>query len=102
ASVSTPFAPAAFFPPPLFAYTHQTTTVAGDLYRVSPGTTRQLSIDLLRAASSALTIGGDVLDVGGSLVSATAHPFVGLEGGLVSAQTLARLQGGALALTAPL
>ena len=102
ASVSTPSDPPPLVPPPLFAYTNQTTTVADDLYRVAPGTTRQLSTDLLRAASSALTIGGDVLDVGGNLASSTARSFVGLEGSLVSAQTLARLQGGALALTAPL
>src|SRR5215475_4988601 len=101
ASVSTPDPPP-LFSPPLFAYTNQTTTVAADLYRNAPGTTQQLSTDLLHAASSALTIGGDVLDVGGSLASATARPLVGLEGSLVSAQTLARLQGGALALTAPL
>src|SRR5215470_336861 len=101
ASVSTPDPPP-LFSPPLFAYTNQTTTVAGDLYRTAPGTTQQLSTDLLHAASSALTIGGDVLDVGGSLANVAARPLVGLEGSLVSAQTLARLQGGALALTAPL
>jgi len=94
--------PPPLFSPPLLAYTNQTATVAGDLYRVPPGTTQQLSTDLLRAASSALTIGGDVLDVGGSLASASERPFVALDGSLVSAQTLARLQGGALALTAPL
>src|SRR5262249_4117055 len=102
ASVITASDPPPPFPPSLFAYTNQTTTIAGDLYRVPPGTMQPLSTDLLRAASSALTIGGDVLDVGGSLASATARPFVGLEGSLVSAQTLARLQGGALALTAAL
>src|SRR5215470_13035326 len=97
ASASTPSDP-----PPLFAYTNQTTTVAGDLYRVPPPTMQQVFTDLLRAASSGLTIGGDVLDVGGSLASATARPFVGLESSLVSAQTLARLQGGTLTLTAAL
>ena len=97
ASVSTPSDPS-----PLFAYTNQTTTIAGDLYRVPPAIAQPLSTDLLRAATSALTIGSDVLDVRGSLVSATARPFVGLEASLVSAQTLVRLQGGALALTAAL
>ncbi len=88
--------------PPLFAYTNQTTSIAGDLYRVSPITTQNLSTDLLRAVSSALSIGGDVLDVEGSLASTTARPFVGLEDSLVSAQTLARLQGGTLTLTGAL
>ena len=89
-------------PPPLFAYTNQTTNIAGDLYRVPPASTQSLSTDLLRAPSSALTIGGDVLDVTGGLASTTARPFVGLEESLVSAQTLARLEGGALSLTGAL
>ena len=89
-------------PQPLFAYTDQTVRIAGDLYHVPPPATQGLSTDLLRAAGSALTIGGDILDVRGSLDSATSRAFVGLDGSRVTAQTLARLDGGTVTLTGTL
>jgi hypothetical protein len=88
--------------PPLFVYTNQTTTIPGGLYLVAPTVTQGLSTDLLRATGSALTLGGDVLDVKGSLDSGTPRPFVGLDGSIVSAQTLARLQQGTLSLAGAL
>jgi len=88
--------------PPLFVYTNQTARIAGDLYHVPPAATQSLSTDLLRAAGSALTIGGDILDARGSLDSATSRAFVGLDGSRVTAQTLARLDGGAVTLTSTL
>jgi len=89
-------------PPPLFTYTSQTATIPGDLYQVAPHAVQSLSTDLLRATTSALNVGGDVLDVQGGLSSSTPRAFVGLDGSIVSAQTLTRLQQGALSLTGAL
>src|SRR5262245_33784981 len=65
--------------PPLFVYTNQTTSIQGDLYQVPAAVTQNLASELLRATKSALTIGGDVLEVRGSLTSSTAQPFVSLD-----------------------
>lgn len=89
-------------PPPLFTYTNQTANVPGDLYQVAPLAVRTLSTDLLRATNSALNFGSDVLEVTGSLSSGSPRAFVGLEGSIVSAQTLTRLQQGALSMTGAL
>lgn len=89
-------------PPALFTYTNQTATIPGDLYQVPPPAVQSLSTDLLRAANSALSVGGDVLGVKGSFTGSSALPFVGLDGSLMSAQTLTRLQQGALSLTGAL
>lgn len=86
-------------PPPLFTYTNQTANVPGDLYHVARPAVIGLSADLLRATGSALTFGGDVLDVAGSLASNTPRAFIGLDGTIVAARTLTRLQQGALSLT---
>ena len=87
---------------PLFVYTNQTANLPGDLYQVPPAVTQNFSADLLRATKSALTVGGDVLVVRGSLNSSTGLPFVGLNESTVSAQTLARLQQGAVSLAGSL
>ena len=88
--------------PPLYVYTNQTTSIPGDLYQVPAAVTQNPASELLRATKSALTIGGDVLEVRGSLTSSTAQPFVGLDESFVSAQTLARLQQGAVSLAGSL
>ncbi|HEY4910420.1 MAG TPA: FecR domain-containing protein [Methylomirabilota bacterium] len=89
-------------PPPLFAYTNQTANIPGDLYQVAPSVVQSLSTDLLRATNSALDFGSDVLEVKGSLSSGTPRAFVGLDGSIVSAQTLMRLQQGALSMSGAL
>lgn len=89
-------------PPPLFAYTNQTANIPGDLYQVAPPVVTSLSADLLRATSSALSFGSDVLEVKGTLTSGTPRAFIGLDGSVVVAQTLTRLQQGALTLTGSL
>ena len=89
-------------PPPLFAYTNQTASVAADLYQVAPSAAQSLSTDLLRATSSTLDFGSDVLEVKGGLSTATPRAFVSLDGSIVSAQTLTRLQQGALSMAGAL
>ncbi len=89
-------------PPPLFAYTNQTASIPGDLYQVAPPTLTSLSTDLLRSTNSALTFGSDVLEVTGRLTGSTPRAFIGLDGSIVVAQTLTRLQQGALSLTGAL
>jgi len=88
--------------PPLFVYTSQTANIPGDFYQVPPAVTQSLSSDLLRATTSALTVGGDVLAVRGNLASSTGLPFVSLDQSVVSTQTLARLQQGAVSLAGSL
>jgi hypothetical protein len=89
-------------PPPLFAYTNQTANIPGDLYQAAPPVVTSLSADLLRSTNSALTFGSDVLEVTGRLTSSTPRAFIGLDGSVVVAQTLTRLQQGALSLTGAL
>jgi hypothetical protein len=89
-------------PPPLFAYTNQTANIQSDLYQVAPAAVQTLSTDLLRATNSALNFGSDVLELKGSLSSGTPRAFVGLDGSIVSAQTVARLQQGALSMAGSL
>ena len=89
-------------PPPLFAYTNQTASIPGDLYQVAPPAVTTLSADLLRATNSRLSFGSDVLEVKGTLTSSTPRAFVALDGSVVIAQTMTRLQGGALSLTGAL
>lgn len=88
--------------PPLFVYTNQTASLPGDLYQVPPTATQSFSSDLLRATKSMLSVGGDLLDVRGSLTSGTWRPFVGLDESIVSAQTLAHLQQGAVSMAGSL
>ena len=89
-------------PPPLFVYTNQTASIPGDLYQVAPPAVTTLSADLLRATNSRLSFGSDVLEVKGTLTSSTPRAFVALDGSVVIAQTMTRLQGGALTLTGAL
>jgi hypothetical protein len=89
-------------PPPLFAYTDQTTSIPGDLYQVARPVVTSLSADLLRATNSALSFGSDVLEVTGALSSGSPRAFIGLDGSVVVAQTLTRLQQGTLSLTGAL
>jgi len=85
-----------------FIYSNQTVNVPGDLYEVPPASNRSLSTDLLRATNSMLTIGGDILQVKGSLSSSTALPFISLNGGASAAETATLLRNGTLSLTGPL
>ena len=85
-----------------FTYTSQVVNIPGDLYQVPLGSSQALSTDLLRSTNSALTIGGDVLQVTGSLGSGTALPFISVSGGTLAAQTATRLLNGTLGLSGPL
>jgi FecR-like protein len=89
-------------PPPLFAYANQTANIPGDLYQVAPPVVTSLSTDLLRSTNSVLTFGSDVLEVKGSLTSSTRRAFIGLDSTIAVAQTLTRLQQGALSLSGAL
>ena len=86
----------------LFTYAGQVVDIPGDFYQVPPASSRIFSTDLLRSIDSTLTIGGDVLQVMGSLDSGTALPFVSVSGGTLAAQTVALLRNGTLGLTGPL
>jgi len=85
-----------------FTYSGQTVNVPGDFYQVQPASTRSLSTDLLRTTNSTLAIGGDILQVTGSLSSITALPFMSQDGGTLAAQTATRLRNGTLSLTGSL
>ena len=85
-----------------FIWNGQTVNIPGDLYQVPPFASPSLSTDLLRATNSPLTVGGDVLQVKGSLSTSTALPFMRLDGGSLTAQTVTRMQNGALSLTSAL
>jgi hypothetical protein len=87
---------------PPFIYSSQTANVAGDLYQVQPGASRSLSTDLLRATNSTLSIGGDILQVKGSLASSTALPFMSQAAGTLAAQTATLLRNGTLSLAGSL
>ena len=89
-------------PPPLFTYIDQTASIPGDLYQVARPLVTSLSADLLRTTNSALSFGSDVLEVTGALSSGSPRAFIGLDGSVVVAQTLTRLQQGTLSLTGPL
>jgi hypothetical protein len=83
-------------------YASQVVNIPGDFYQVPAASSINLSTDLLRSTSSTLTIGGDVLQVNGSLGSSTALPFISVSGGSLAAQTVALLRNGTLGLTGPL
>src|SRR6266508_3207643 len=85
-----------------FTYSGQTVNVPGDFYQVQPASTRSLSTDLLRTTNNTLAIGGDILQVTGSLSSITALPFMSQDGGTLAAQTATRLRNGTLSLTGSL
>ena len=85
-----------------FTYTSQVVNIPGDFYQVPAASSSNLSTDLLRSTNSTLTIGGDVLQVKGSLGSGTALPFISVSGGTLAAQTAALLRNGTLGLTGPL
>jgi hypothetical protein len=87
---------------PQVTYAGQVVNIPGDFYQVPPASSINLSTDLLRSTNSTLTIGGDVLQVMGSLGSSTALPFVSLNGGSLAAQTVALLRNGTLGLSGPL
>jgi hypothetical protein len=85
-----------------FIYSGQVVNSAGDFYQVPAASSRSISTDLLRSTNSTLAVGGDVLQVKGSLASSTALPFISVNGGTLAAQTAALLRNGALSLTGPL
>jgi len=85
-----------------FTYTNQVVNIRGDFYRVPAASSSNLLTDLLRSTNSTLTIGGDVLQVNGSLGSGTALPFISVNGGTLAAQTATRLLNGTIGLSGSL
>jgi hypothetical protein len=82
-----------------FIFNNQTANVPSDLYGVAHASTQGISTDLLRATNSTLSIGGEVLEVKGTLSSSTTLPFVSLDASTVTAVNLGLVgAGGQLSL----
>lgn len=85
-----------------FIFNNQSPDITGDLYTVGGGLSQNISTDFLEATNSAVTVGGNVLRVSGTVSSTTTQPFMSLSGSTLAAQSLTLLQNGRLSLTGTL
>ncbi|HET7876845.1 MAG TPA: hypothetical protein VFN71_15085 [Methylomirabilota bacterium] len=90
--------------PPLWSYTNQAVTVAGDLYRVAPGLTVTLGQTFLSAQSSTITVGNEVLEVAGTLLSSITTPLAVLQASSLTGRNFVLVTGagGQLTIAGPL